>query len=108
MSRKPQASDWHQGSVTEGITTLWPAEMLCPRGDLNTETREISLDRGDSLNEGNTDRSERPVIHRRVRCPAGGAQVSALTYCTTMTTCPSGLSVTVYQMVKPSEGRWRR
>lgn len=34
--------------------------------------------------------------------------VSALTYCTTMTICPSGLSVTVYQMVKPSEGRWRR
>ena len=31
--------------------------------------------------------------------------VSALTYCTTMTTCPSGLSVTVYQMVKPWEGR---
>jgi hypothetical protein len=31
--------------------------------------------------------------------------VSALTYCTTMTTCPSGLFVTVYQMVKPSEGR---
>ena len=34
--------------------------------------------------------------------------VSALTYCTTMTTWPSGLSVTVYQMVKPSDGRWRR
>jgi hypothetical protein len=34
--------------------------------------------------------------------------VSALTYCTTMTTGPSGLSVTVYQMVKPSDGRWRR
>ncbi len=31
--------------------------------------------------------------------------VSALTYYTTMTTCPSGLSVTVYQMVKPSDGR---
>ena len=38
---------------------------------------------------------------------AVNAYVSALTYCTT-TTCPSGLSVTVYQMVKPSEGRWRR
>ena len=34
---------------------------------------------------------------------AGGVYVSALTYCTTMTTCPSGLSVTVYQMVKPSD-----
>jgi hypothetical protein len=40
--------------------------------------------------------------------PRGGVYVSALTYCTTMTTCPSGLSVTVYQMVKPSDGRWRR
>jgi glyoxylate carboligase len=39
---------------------------------------------------------------------AGPAHVSALTYCTTMTTCPSGLSVTVYQMVRPSDGRWRR
>ena len=39
---------------------------------------------------------------------AANVYVSALTYCTTMTTCPSGLSVTVYQMVKPSDGRWRR
>ena len=35
MTRRPQASDWHQGSVTEGITTLSPAGMSCPRGDLN-------------------------------------------------------------------------
>jgi hypothetical protein len=39
---------------------------------------------------------------------AANVYVSALTYCTTMTTCPSGLSVTVYQMVKLSDGRWRR
>jgi len=39
---------------------------------------------------------------------AANVYVSALTYCTTMTTCPSGLSVTVYQMVKLSNGRWRR
>ena len=39
---------------------------------------------------------------------AGPAHVSALTYCTTMTTCPSGPSVTVYQMVRPFDGRWRR
>jgi len=31
--------------------------------------------------------------------------VSALTCCATMTTCPSGPSVTVYQMVRPSDGR---
>lgn len=36
---------------------------------------------------------------------AANVYASALTYCTTMMTCPSGLSVTVYQMVKPSEGR---
>ena len=36
---------------------------------------------------------------------AGPVHVSTLTYCTTMTTCPSGLSVTVYQIVRPSEGR---
>jgi hypothetical protein len=30
---KTQASDWHQRSVTEGITTLWPAGMSCPRPD---------------------------------------------------------------------------
>jgi hypothetical protein len=34
--------------------------------------------------------------------------VSALTCCTTMTTGLFGLSVTVYQMVRPSDGRWRR
>lgn len=39
---------------------------------------------------------------------SGIVQVSALMYCTTMTTGPSGLSVTVYQMVRPSEGRCRR
>jgi hypothetical protein len=39
---------------------------------------------------------------------AANVYVSALTYYTTMTTCPSGLSVTVYQMVKPPDGRWRR
>ena len=39
---------------------------------------------------------------------AANVHVSALTYCTTMMTCPSGLSVTVYQMVKLSDGRWRR
>src|SRR5271170_1669431 len=42
---------------------------------------------------------------RADRCPESSAchvHVSALTYCTTMTTCPSGLFVTVYQMVKPS------
>lgn len=38
----------------------------------------------------------------------GPCYVSVLTYCTTMTLCPSGLSVTVYQMVRPSGGRWRR
>ena len=32
-------------------------------------------------------------------------QVSALTYCTTITTCLSGVSVTVYQMVKAV--RWK-
>jgi hypothetical protein len=42
--------------------------------------------------------------------PAGSpprvcGHVSALTYCTTMTACPSGLSVAVYQMVRPSDGR---
>jgi hypothetical protein len=36
---------------------------------------------------------------------AAHVHVSALTYCTTMMTRPSGLSVTVYQMVKPSDGR---
>ena len=39
---------------------------------------------------------------------SGHVHVSALMYCTTMTTRPSGLSVTVYQMVKSSDGRWRR
>ena len=44
----------------------------------------------------------------RPESSAGPVHVSALTYCTTMTTCPSGPSVTVYQMVRPSDGRWRR
>ena len=34
--------------------------------------------------------------------------VSALRCCTTMTTCLPRLSATVYQMVRPSDGRWRR
>jgi hypothetical protein len=31
MTRRPRASDWHQRSVTRGITALSPADMSCPR-----------------------------------------------------------------------------
>jgi hypothetical protein len=56
---------------------------------------------GKNLAQGRRDRT-------RADLAAGPAHVPALTYCTTMTTCPSGPSVTVYQMVRPSDGRWRR
>jgi hypothetical protein len=42
-------------------------ELLCPR-DLNTETGEISPDRGKSCNKSNTSRRERPAIPLSVRC----------------------------------------
>jgi hypothetical protein len=35
MTRRPQASDWHQRGVARQVTCLWPAGMSCPRGDLN-------------------------------------------------------------------------
>ena len=35
MTGGPQASDRHQSCAGEAITTLSPAQMSCPRGDLN-------------------------------------------------------------------------
>jgi hypothetical protein len=32
---KPEASDWHQRSATERITSCLAAKTWCPRGDLN-------------------------------------------------------------------------
>jgi hypothetical protein len=46
MTWRPQASDWHQRRSGGGIATLSRGEMSCPRGDLNTKTREISPIRG--------------------------------------------------------------
>ena len=66
-SRRPQASDWHQRRVTEGITTLSPAGMLCPRGDLNTETGAISPDRGNHAIRVTRTGRPHPAIPRRVR-----------------------------------------
>jgi len=64
---RPQASDWHQRDAAERITRLSRGEISCPRGDLNTETGEISPDRGNHAISITGAGHTHPVIPRRVR-----------------------------------------
>src|SRR5207245_6411688 len=63
----PGRRDDQPGDIRTGKRTIW-GNGSCPRGDLNTETGEISPDRGNHAIRVTGAGRTHPAIPRRVRC----------------------------------------